>query len=63
MENGGKRRHFLRNDPQVEWVNYAGFSDIPYHTLTQKYLVRTGCSLLTFGVQGGFEAARNSTMR
>ena len=29
---------FLRRDPSVEWVNYAGFSDSPYYALAQKYL-------------------------
>ena len=47
---------FLRRDPRVEWVNYAGFADSPYHALAQKYLGGRACSLLTFGVKGGFEA-------
>jgi O-acetylhomoserine (thiol)-lyase len=46
---------FLRDDNRIAWVNYAGFSDSPYHTLTQKYLGGRACSLLTFGVQGGYE--------
>jgi O-acetylhomoserine (thiol)-lyase len=37
-------------------VNYAGFADNPYHGLVQKYLGGRPCSLLTFGVRGGFEA-------
>jgi O-acetylhomoserine (thiol)-lyase len=39
-------------------VNYAGFHDNPYHALTQKYLGGRACSLLTFGVAGGFEAGK-----
>jgi O-acetylhomoserine (thiol)-lyase len=42
----------------VEWVNYAGFADNPYHALAQKYLAGRACSLLTFGVRGGFEAGK-----
>ena len=49
---------FLRDDPRVEWVNYAGFADSPYHALAQKYLGGRACSLLTFGVKGGFEAGK-----
>jgi O-acetylhomoserine (thiol)-lyase len=49
---------FLLNDPRVEWVNYAGFPDSPYHRLAQKYFAGRACSLLTFGVCGGFEAGR-----
>jgi O-acetylhomoserine (thiol)-lyase len=47
---------FLRREPRVDWVNYAGFADSPYHALAQKYLGGRACSLLTFGVKGGFEA-------
>jgi O-acetylhomoserine (thiol)-lyase len=47
---------FLRDDPRVDWVNYAGFPESPYYALTQKYLGGRACSLLTFGVRGGFEA-------
>ena len=49
---------FLRNDPRVDWVNYAGFPDSPYHPLAQKYLGGRACSLLTFGVKGGLEAGK-----
>jgi O-acetylhomoserine (thiol)-lyase len=49
---------FLLNDPRVDWVNYVGFPDNPYHLLAVKYLAGRACSLLTFGVVGGFEAGR-----
>src|SRR5260221_7325875 len=58
VENGRRVAEFLRKDPRVEWVNYAGFPDSPYHALAQKYLGGRGCSLLTFGVRGGFEAGK-----
>ncbi len=57
MENGRKVAEFLRNDPRVEWVNYAGFPDSPYRALAQKYLGGHGCSLMTVGIKGGFAAA------
>jgi O-acetylhomoserine (thiol)-lyase len=41
----------------VEWVNYAGFPDSEYHGLAQKYLNGRACSLLTFGIRGGYAAA------
>jgi O-acetylhomoserine (thiol)-lyase len=56
VENGQKVARFLRDNRRVEWVNYAGFPDSPYHALAQKYLNGRACSLLTFGVAGGFEA-------
>jgi O-acetylhomoserine (thiol)-lyase len=56
VENARRVAEFLRNDPRTEWVNYAGFPESPYYALTQKYLGGRACSLLTFGVRGGFEA-------
>jgi len=56
VENGRAVAEFLRKDRRVEWVNYAGFSQSPYYELAQKYLGGHGCSLMTFGVRGGFQA-------
>ena len=59
VENGKAVAEFLRQDDRVEWVNYAGFSDSPYYALAQKYLCGRASSLMTFGIRGGFEAAKN----
>jgi O-acetylhomoserine (thiol)-lyase len=56
VENGRRVAEFLRADPRVESVNYAGFSDSPYHDLVQKYLGGRACSLMTFDVHGGLPA-------
>jgi O-acetylhomoserine (thiol)-lyase len=58
VENGRKVAEFLSKDPRVEWVNYAGFPDNPYYSLAQKYFGGHACSLMTFGVKGGFEAGK-----
>jgi len=58
VDNARRVAEFLRNDRRVAWVNYAGFPDSPYHRLVQKYLGGRACSLLTFGIQGGFEAGK-----
>jgi len=58
VENARRVAEFLRQDARIEWVNYAGFADNPYHRLTQKYLDGRACSLLTFGVAGGMETAK-----
>jgi O-acetylhomoserine (thiol)-lyase len=58
VENGRKVAEFLRADPRVAWVNYAGFSDSPYYALAQKYLEGRASSLLTFGLNGGQEAGK-----
>jgi O-acetylhomoserine (thiol)-lyase len=56
VENARRVAEFLRGDARVEWVNFAGFADNPYHALAQKYLAGRACSLMTFGVRGGFHA-------
>jgi O-acetylhomoserine (thiol)-lyase len=56
VENARKVAEFLRDHPMVEWINYAGFPDNPLYPMAQKYLGSKRCSLLTFGVKGGFEA-------
>lgn len=58
VENARKVAEFLRDHPLVAWVNYAGFPDSPLYRMAQKYLGSKRCSLLTFGVKGGFEAGR-----
>lgn len=57
VQNGRAVAEFLRNDPRVDWVNFVGFPENRYHALAQKYLSGQGCSLLAFGIKGGFPAA------
>ncbi len=59
VENARRVAEFLRRDSRVEWVNYAGFADNPYHGLASKYFGGRACSLLTFGVAGGLDPAKN----
>jgi O-acetylhomoserine (thiol)-lyase len=56
VENARRVAEFLRTDPRVESVNYAGFPDSPYYGLVQKYLGGRACSLMTFDVHGGLPA-------
>jgi O-acetylhomoserine (thiol)-lyase len=58
VENGKGVAEFLRDDPRVEWVNYTGFADNASYALARKYLAGRACSLMTFGVTGGFEAGK-----
>ncbi len=55
VANGRRVAEFLRADPRVEWVNYVGFPENPYHPLARKYFGGQACSLLTFGVRGGYD--------
>jgi len=58
VENARKVADFLADDPRVAWVSYAGREASRYHALCQQYLGGRAPSLLTFGVVGGFEAAK-----
>src|SRR5262249_38670066 len=57
-ENTLKVARFLKEHPQVEWVNYPGLQDSPYYELTRKYLPHGAGALLTFGIRGGYEAGK-----
>lgn len=56
VANARKVAEFLRAHPMVAWVNYAGFPDSPLYPMAHRYLGDNACSLLTFGVKGGFAA-------
>ena len=58
VENARRVAEYLRSDPRVAWVNYAGFSDSPYYDLARKYLGGLPPSLLTFGTQGGLDGGK-----
>ena len=55
VENARRVAEFLRDDPRVASVSYAGFPNSPYHHLVQKYLNGRACSLLTFSIRGGYD--------
>jgi O-acetylhomoserine (thiol)-lyase len=48
--------NYLRQHPKVRSVNYAGFDDNPYNALARKYLGGRACSLITFGIDGGYDS-------
>lgn len=55
-ENALAVANYLNDHDKVEWVNFAGLPDSPYHDLAQKYTDGKPSALLTFGIKGGFEA-------
>ncbi len=58
-ENASKLANWLKDQDAVSWVNYTGLPDHPYHERAKKYLSEGKFgAVLTFGVNGGFEAAR-----
>ncbi len=58
-ENALKLAQWLKQQDAVDWVNYTGLEDHPYHERAKKYLNEDKFgAVLTFGVKGGFESAR-----
>jgi O-acetylhomoserine (thiol)-lyase len=57
-ENALELARYLAQHPLVEWVKYPGLLSSPYHELARKYLPKGCGAVLTFGINGGMEAAR-----
>lgn len=55
-ENAIAVAQFLQNHPKVEWVNFGGLEGDPFHALAMKYFDGKPSSLMTFGVNGGYDA-------
>ncbi|MEI8011358.1 MAG: O-acetylhomoserine aminocarboxypropyltransferase/cysteine synthase family protein [Candidatus Omnitrophota bacterium] len=49
---------YLAAHPEVEWVNYPGLKNSPYHGLAKKYLPKGPGAILAFGVKGGLARAK-----
>ncbi|MCK0108607.1 O-acetylhomoserine aminocarboxypropyltransferase/cysteine synthase [Flavobacteriaceae bacterium S0825] len=49
---------WLQEQPEVNWVNYPGLETSKYKDLTRKYLPNGQSGIVTFGVHGGYEAAK-----
>jgi len=50
--------HWLKEQDIVSWVNYPGFETYSYYQNTLKYLPKGQNGIVTFGVNGGYEAAK-----
>src|SRR5690606_17619987 len=55
-ENAMAVAAYLAKHPQVDWVNYAGLPESPYHALARKICPRGAGAVFTFGLKGGYEA-------
>jgi O-acetylhomoserine (thiol)-lyase len=52
---------WLEGREEVAWVNYPGLKNNKYNALAKEYLPKGQSGLVTFGVKGGFEAAKKVT--
>ena len=49
---------WLEAQEEVTWVNYPGLASSKYNDLAKKYLPTGQSGIVTFGLKGGFEAAK-----
>ena len=47
----------LEKHPKVSWVSFSGLENDSQYELAQKYLPKGSCGVISFGVEGGREAA------
>jgi len=57
-ENALAVANFLKNHPHVAWVNYPGLAEGEQKARVEKYLPKGAGALVTFGIQGGYEAGK-----
>ena len=57
-ENALALAKWLHQQEQVTWVNYPGLETSAYKSLADRYLPNGQSGLVTFGVKGGFDAAK-----
>ena len=56
-KNGLAVAEFLNRHPKVAWVRYADLPGDESHDLAKKYLPNGSCGVVSFGVEGGRDAA------
>ncbi len=56
VENAMAVAAYLESHERVAWVSYPGLKSSPYYDLAQKYTDGKPSALMTFGIEGGFEA-------
>jgi len=49
---------WLEADERISWVNYPGLESSPYYAAAQKYLPKGQSGVISFGIKGGRETAR-----
>lgn len=57
-ENALALAQWLQTQTEVAWVNYPGLETSEYKELADKYLPKGKSGIVTFGLKGGFEAAK-----
>jgi len=57
-QNALELAKWLQEQPEVKWVNYPGLETSKYKDLANKYLPKGQSGIVTFGADGGYDAAK-----
>jgi len=57
-ENALAIAQWLEEQEEVAWVNYPGLASSKYNALAKAYLPKGQSGIVTFGLKGGYEAAK-----
>ena len=57
-DNALELAQWLQSQNEVAWVNYPGLETSPYKLLADKYLPNGQSGIVTFGLKGGYDAAK-----
>ena len=58
LENTLHVTQYLESHEAVTWVKYPSLASSKYHSLAQKYTPKGAGAVFSFGVKGGYEAAK-----
>ena len=58
VDNARIVAEWLRDDPRIDYVNWAGLEEHPHHERALKYLPKGPGSVFSFGVKGGREVGQ-----
>lgn len=58
-QNALELAKWLEAQDEVAWVNYPGLESSEFYPLAQKYLPEGQSGIVTFGLKGGFDAAKH----
>ncbi len=58
VDNAQELAEWLEGHDAVSWVSYPGLESHPSHQIAKKYLRNGHGSVLSFGIAGGYEAAK-----
>lgn len=58
VDNALELARWLEDHPKVVWVSYPGLESHPYHENAKKYLRNGFGGVLSFGLEGGYEAGK-----